>query len=97
MNNKQIKKEAQKLYNPKTAFGNSELIGLLKKVKVPNSDGNFEVVGSCIIEIIGVNWECASCGNYNRDKVIQGFGGGYEDIEAFCKKCKAKHLVEVVE
>ena len=94
MNNKQIIKNAQAIYNPNLAFGDKYLIGLLKQIKVPNDDGNFEVVGSSVVRTIGVRWECANCGNYNRNEVIEIYHG-CEDIETQCKKCKAKHLVEV--
>ena len=94
MNNKQIKKDILEIYKPNTAFGNNGIIELLKQIKVPNDDGNFEVVGSSVVRIIGVRWECANCGNYNRNEVIEIYHG-CEDIETQCKKCKAKHLVEV--
>lgn len=95
MNNKQIKKDIEKIYKPNTAFGNDKILELIKQLKVPNDDGNFEIIGDSISEIVGVNWECVSCGSINRDEVMRGFGGGYEDVEAQCERCKAKHLIEV--
>ncbi len=94
MNNKQIKKDIQKIYNPETVFGNPEVIKLIKQIKVPNDDGNFETVGDSIVKIIGVKWECVNCGSYNKDEITELYSG-YENVETQCKKCKAKHLVEV--
>ena len=95
MNNTKIMLEAQKLYNPKTAFGNVYLIKLLKQIKVPNNSGEFKVVGDSIVEIIGVKWECMSCGHYNTDEIQKGFSGSCIDVKTQCKKCKAKHLIKV--
>lgn len=91
MNNKQINSDIKKIYKPETAFGNSEILKLLKQIRVPNDDGNFEIIGDSIVEIIGVRWECASCGNSNKDEILCEI----EKVEAQCKKCKAKHLVEI--
>lgn len=62
MNNLKILEEIKKNYNPKNAFGNQKLLGLLKQIKTPDDQGFFEVTGESFMRIESVEWECVACG-----------------------------------
>ena len=92
MNNKDIIQTMHKLYNPKTAFGNTDLIELTKQIQIPNDNGEFEIDGESVTKIIGIKWECANCGEISIDDIPYG-----ETLKTQCKNCKAKHFVSLFE
>jgi len=93
MNNLEILKEAKKIYNPSTAFGNSELIELLKQIQAPNKAGFFEIEGKAVSEVVGVKWECADCGHRNENEFTKRYFNFRLPIEEKCPKCNAKHQI----
>ena len=92
MNNKEIMRKMCELYDPKTAFGNTDLLKLMKQIKIPNENGEFEIDGESVTKVIAIQWECANCGRVNIDDI------SYErTVKTKCKSCGAKHFVNLLE
>lgn len=96
MDNLSILKKVHSLYDPQTAFGNIEIINLLKKIRVPNKLGLFEVDAFAEeVHVITYAWTCVDCGYYHKeDNELTSIDEGDRILRA-CRKCGAKHEVTV--
>ena len=87
MSNLDVIKKIQKIYDPKTAFGNVELIEILKEIEMPDEEGFYKSEGE-VEEITQYNllWVCANCGYHNsEDDTDKNEGELYDDM---CDNCK---------
>jgi DNA-directed RNA polymerase subunit RPC12/RpoP len=91
MSNLEILKEIKREYNPKTAFGNPLIIKLIKKIVLPDKNGNFKITGD-LEEIIRVSWRCVDCGRFQEED-LDIFDRNKNLIKIDCKSCGAKHLI----
>ena len=95
MSNLETLQEIKKVWNPETAFGNTDLIKLMNSIKQPNDEGLFEIIGEpTVIRIERLNWECVDCGR-NNEEDIQGFWESGMQVVRKCEYCRKAHLVEI--
>jgi hypothetical protein len=88
MSNLQIYREIKDIYDPKTAFGNKEILGLFKRIVKPNEKGEFETSGD-IMEII--EWRCVNCGRLHQDE--REVFDRYENVIGRECSCGAKSVI----
>lgn len=87
-----------KEYNPKTAFGNSLILKLFRKIKQPNKHGYFEVVaGVGEKHVYDISWQCVECGRWHEEEIdTRSFGFDFErKPKRKCATCGAKHLIDI--
>lgn len=91
MSNLEIYREVKKIYDPKTAFGNAEILDLLKKIVEPNKNGFFEVQGD-VEQIVKIEWRCADCGSWNETEEDGSRWNWPDNIKEKCR-CGAKNQI----
>lgn len=90
LSNLQIFKQIKEIYDPKTAFGNPEIIGLMSKIHVPDQNGRFKTDGSAEM-FLRTEWRCLECGCLNHDEEERD--EYVEKRNESCHNCKTPHTI----
>ena len=83
------------IYDPKTAFGNPELIALKKKLIEPDEDGEYTIPAEVHENIsYELRWQCQKCNFCNCESDFDGdMGAG--DNRRECPRCKTVHNLTI--